>query len=104
MKTSVTETKSKVFKFKAKVWLWPGVGGWHFVNVDKKVSEQVKKIGKPYGAGFIKIKAKVGKTYWQTALFPHTESKSYLLSIKARVRKKEDIFEGDLITINFELI
>ena len=28
----------KNFKIEAKVWKWPGDAGWHFVNIDKKIS------------------------------------------------------------------
>lgn len=94
----------KKFSIKAKVWRWPGVGGWHFVTLDKDLSAKIKKITRPYGAGFVKIRATIGKTSWQTALFPHKRSMAYLISIKVTVRKNEDIWEGDDVTIKFILI
>jgi len=90
----------KNFKIQAKVWRWPGDVGWHFVNVDKKLSEEIRKVHKK---GFVYITAKIGKTSWDTALFPHKLSVAYLLSIKKNVRKKEDIFEGDVVTITFTI-
>ncbi len=93
----------KSFSFKAQVWRWPGVGGWHFVNLPKKLAQEVKKVGRPYGSGFIKIKAIIGKTSWVTALFPHRESETYLLSIKNIIRKKEGVWENDTISISFNL-
>ncbi len=90
--------KNKEYKIKAKVWRWPGDIGWHFVNIDKKLSEQIRKI---YPKGFVKIKAQIEKTLWDTSLFPHKLSASYLLSIKASVRKKEGILEGDEVKIKF---
>lgn len=96
----------KEYKIKAKVWRWPasaggpGDTGWHFVNVDKKISEQIRKA---YPRGFVKIRAQIGKTIWDTSLFPHKLSASYLLSVKASVRKKEDIFEGDEVVIKFNI-
>ena len=81
-----------------KVWRWPGDAGWHFVNVDKKISEQSRKV---YTKGFVRIVAKLGKTSWETALFPHKLSQSYLLSVKKSVRLKEDILEGDVVKISF---
>lgn len=91
----------KEYKIKANVWLYPGLGGWHFVNVDKKISAEIRKA---HPKGFVKIKAQVGKTTWDTSLFPHKESSSYLLSIKASVRKKEGIFEGDEVKIVISII
>ncbi len=86
---------------KNKIWKWPGVAGWHFVYVDKKISEEIKTKCKKYiyGSGFVGITATLGKTTWDTALFPHTKEGVYLLSIKASVRKKEQVFEGDLVKI-----
>lgn len=94
----------KKFSIKAKVWRWSGIGGWHFVTLDKDLSAEIKKVAKPYGAGFVRIRVTLGRTSWETALFPHTKSKSYLISIKAAVRKKEDIWEGDDVVMRFVLV
>lgn len=91
------------FSFKAEVWRWPGFAGWHFVSLPKKISEKVQKIGKPYGARFMRVKVTVKKSTWETALFPHKESKGYILSIKKNIRKKEGIYENDIIRVSFEL-
>lgn len=90
------------FTFTAKVWRWPA-GPWHFVYVDKKISEKIKKNGgKRIGFGFVPVRCTLGKTTWETTLFPHKEE-PYLLCIKKSVREKEGIFEGDSVKINCEL-
>jgi hypothetical protein len=94
----------KQYSIIAKVWKWPGVAAWHFIHLDKKLSADIKNIARTYCAGFVKVEAIVGKTSWTTALFPHTRTQVYLLSIKKSVRKKEDIFDGDTITVNFRLV
>lgn len=93
-----------MYTIQNKIWRWPGVGGWHFVYVDKSLTEELKKKGAKYkyGSGFLAITAKVGQTSWQTALFPHTKENVYLISIKASVRKKEQLFEGDKISVQFK--
>lgn len=73
------------------------------MTLPKKLSQDIKKVGKPYGAGFVRVKVTLGKSSWSTALFPHKESQSYLLSIKNSIRKKEGIWENDDIKISFEL-
>lgn len=55
----------KNFSFSAKVFIWPGDLGWYFVYLPKDLAEKVKKVSSVYGAGFVKIKARVGKTEWQ---------------------------------------
>lgn len=92
---------SKEYTIKGKVWRWPGDGGWHFVNVDKNVSAQIRKA---YPKGFVKIRAQIGSTAWGTSLFPHKQSASYLISIKSAVRKKEGILEGDEVKIGVKII
>ena len=85
------------YSFKGEVWKWPGDMGWHFITMPKKLSQDIKSVGKRYGAGFVRVKVTLGKSQWVTALFPHKESESYLLSIKQNIRKKEGVWEGDII-------
>ena len=96
-------TKITKFSFQGKVWRWPGYGGWHFVTLPKDTSKKIKALKKSYGAGFVKTKVTLGKSSWDTALFQHKESDSYLLSIKKNIRKKESIFEDDNIKITITL-
>lgn len=91
----------KKFSFNAEVWRWPGDAGWHFVNVPKSISSKIRENAKKYGAGFVKVEVTIGKTSWVTALFPHKESETYLLSIKKSVRKKEGIYEDSKIKVSF---
>lgn len=88
----------KNFKIEAKVWRWPGDAGWHFVTLPKKLWVDIRKA---YPKGFVRVVAKVGKTTWDTSLFPHKQSENYLLSVKKSVRLKEDIWEGDMVKIAF---
>lgn len=93
----------KIYKFRAGVWLWPGVGGWHFVNVPEKISNEIRE---KYGKGMVKVVVKVGNTKWGTSLFPYRNPKGdfgYLISIKKIVRKKEEISEGDIIELSFKI-
>lgn len=75
--------------------------GWHFINLDKTTSSKIRKL---FPKGFVKIKAKLGNTEWNTSLFPHSETGVYLLAIKKSIRKKEDILEGDIVKVNFILL
>ncbi len=95
---------SKVFLIKGEIWRWPGDGGWHFLTVDKKNSEKIRIIGNPYGAGFIKTKVSIGKSVWETALFPNKKEKTYLISIKKKIRGQENLFEGEVVKVRVEII
>ncbi len=99
----MSRTKYKFFKFKAKLWLWPGVGGWHFVNVPDKISKEIRD---KYGKGMIKILCQARKTKWNTSLFPYKNTKGgfgYLISVKKPIRKKDEIIEGDILNMSFIL-
>ena len=90
---------------RGKIWKYPGFGSWHFVTIGKVVSGRIKKliIKRPPGFGSIYVKAIIGATEWKTSIFP-TKEKTFLLAIKARVRKMEKINEGDTVTIHVTLV
>jgi hypothetical protein len=86
----------KSFGIRGKMFL---MGSWHFVYVDKKLSQQIRDTvrGKK-GSAFVRVRATLGKTSWTTTLFP-TKDGPYLLAIKADVRKKEFVTNGDVVKI-----
>lgn len=88
----------------SEVWKWPGYAGWYFVTLPKKLSADIRNIGKTYGAGFVKVSVTLGQTTWNTALFPHTDSEVYLISIKKNIRHKEHVWEGQKITLSFSFL
>jgi Domain of unknown function (DUF1905) len=89
----------KSFVVKGKVFKYPGAQGWHFIEVEKKLSEKIRK-GRHETVGwkFLRIKANIGRTMWDTTLFP-TKQGPYLLALKASVRKKECVFEDDTVSV-----
>jgi hypothetical protein len=93
------------YKIRSEVWLYPGMAGWHFVSIPKKQSEDIKKkFGKKAkGWGSIPISVTLGKTNWKTSIFPDKKSGMYLLPLKARVRKKEGVVNGDVVVFIIEI-
>jgi len=75
------------------------------VNVSKKASKEIKENfgSNKRGFGSIPIEVTLGKTTWKTSIFPDKKSGTYLLPIKAEVRKKEGIYEDDTITFSIEI-
>lgn len=97
---------SKVFEVRGRVWKHPGKGGWHFIYIDKAVSQEIidlLKGTKKVGFGFIPVQAKLGKSVWDTALFPSKE-KRYLMAIKRSIGRVEGTNEGDLIDVQLTLL
>ncbi len=94
----------KRYTVRSQVWLYPGETAWHFVNVDKKQSADLKeRYGKvKRGFGSIRVSATLGKTRWDTSIFPDKQSGTYLLPLKAQVRRAEGVDAGDMIQFILE--
>ena len=105
---------TKSYKVRAKVWVWPGGthstssgqgGAWHFAHVDKKLSVELKEKYAKVRSGFgsIPVSVKLGTTKWKTSIFPDSRSGTYLLPLKASVRRAEGLSEGDTIIFTLEI-
>lgn len=96
---------TNLYEIKSKVWLYPGMSGWHFVSIPKKQSESIKKCfaKRRRGWGSLPAVVTLGKTRWKTSIFPDKKSGLYLLPLKADVRKKEVISSGDKVNFSIEV-
>lgn len=99
-------TKSSVYTIKSEVWLYPGMTGWHFLGVPKKQSAEIKeKYGtRAKGWGSLPVEVTIRKIIWKTSIFPDKKSGTYLLPLKASVRKKENIFARDTISFSIRIL
>ena len=90
-------------EFDGKIWFWKGPAPWFFVTVPEKQSRDLKAISGivTYGWGVIPVHVQIGKTEWQTSLFP--KDGRYLVPIKASVRTAENLEEGDKVTVRLEV-
>jgi hypothetical protein len=97
--------KDPKFVATGKLWRYEGPGGWFFVTIDKKTAHGIRFFSEARASalGSVKVRAKLGKTAWETSLFP-TKAGEYLLAIKAPVRKKENVSEGDSIRVSLALL
>ncbi len=91
---------SAEYRVRAKVWLYPGKGGWQFATLPPKQSGEIRaRFGAAArGWGSLPARVRIGGTEWTTSIFPDTRSRGYLLGIKVEVRRKEGITAGDTIT------
>lgn len=96
----------RIFRIRAKVWLWPGKEAcWHFITLPAKQSATIKERFGDSGRGWgsLPVKVTLGKTSWETSVFPDTKRKAYVLPLKADVRKKEEIGKGDSVSLTLEM-
>ncbi|MCG8567701.1 MAG: DUF1905 domain-containing protein [Desulfobacterales bacterium] len=85
-------------EFSGELWLSPGPGGWTFITLPQDCADQIRfytgsRKGRAWG--MIKVKASIGSSTWETTIWPDKASGSFLLPVKAAVRKAERIAPGD---------
>lgn len=94
------------YELTERVFIWPGeMASWYFVPITKKIGASIKQaVGmNTRGFGSIPVVATIKTTTWQTSIFPDKSSGSYLLPLKAKVRKAERVFADDLLTFTIEI-
>jgi hypothetical protein len=93
--------------FSSPLWRYSaGKWSWYFVTLPREDKDFIKWIEEKtvVGFGFIRVRVTVWISIWETTLFPSKEHDSYLLSINAKVRKKENIREWDTVDVYIELL
>ncbi len=93
------------FKLKSKVWQYPGMAGWYFLTLPKKYSQHIAKLfaDQKRGWGSLPVTITISQTTWNTSIFPDKKSGTYLLPLKAAVRKKEKLTANQLVTYLLEI-
>lgn len=86
-------------EFSGEVWYWRGPAPWYFVTVPEPDAGRLEAASEvvTYGWGMIPVTAAIGGTEWTTSLWP--KDGSYIVPLKASVRKAEDVDEGDELTV-----
>ena len=93
------------YTFTARLWLYPGEAGWHFLTVPDGVSAEIRDdtAALRQGFGSIKITAVIAGHRWSTSLFPDSHSGSYLLPVKKAIRTAAGIEAGDQVRVQLEV-
>jgi len=93
------------FTFTGKCWLWETEkASWHFITLPKDKSEEIKFFNesmghKKRGWGSVRVEATIGNTTWQTSIFPQAKEGTYILPLKAEVRRKEKVLLGNDVCV-----
>ncbi|MBL8536332.1 MAG: DUF1905 domain-containing protein [Hyphomonadaceae bacterium] len=93
------------FPFSARLWRYSGQAAWHFVTVPRDISDRMRALsgGLRNAFGSLRVIARVGQTEWRTSVFPDAKSGAFLLPVKAGVRRKEKIGDGDAVDVVLEI-
>ena len=81
-------------EFTGEIWFWKGPAPWYFVTVPEEESAELDAVSPvvSYGWGVIPVVARIGRTRWETSLFP--KDGGYLVPVKASVRETEGLDVG----------
>ena len=93
------------YSFKGKPFHHSPTGGWVFVALPVKVSAQIRQKHKwdEEGWGRLKARARINQTEWNTAIWFDSKKNSYLLPLKAEIRKRENIKPDKWLNITVTL-
>lgn len=92
------------YDFEAEIWRSSGAGGWFFVTVPVEVAQGLRALQGPrVGFGSIRVRAEIAGAGWDTSVFPDTRSGSFLLPLKAQVRRCAGVTAGDRARVQIEL-
>lgn len=89
------------YNFSGKIWN----GGWFFVSLPKDISYEIRKHlrWQEEGWGRMKATAIINKIEWDTAIWFDTKQETYLLPLKADIRKKAQLALDDIIEVSIKI-
>ncbi len=78
------------YHYPAKIWKHNAPNSWYFVSLPKAISKEIRANlqWQEEGWGRMKITASIKNVQWQTAIWFDTKLDTYLLPLKAEIRKK----------------
>jgi hypothetical protein len=91
-------------EFESVVRRWSGEAAWYFATLPVDLGEEIRAQVEPVGFGSVRVIATIGGTTWWTSVFPDKQSGSYVLPVKAAVRKAERIAGDDPVTIHVAVL
>ena len=93
--------------FDAQLWRWTSNGvAWVFLTLPENIADQIEaqQVGPGRGFGAVKVRVTIGSSTWDTSMFPSRKHASYILPVKAPVRRQEGLDAGDTASVSILLI
>ncbi|HET9516640.1 MAG TPA: DUF1905 domain-containing protein [Actinoplanes sp.] len=96
-----------IVAFDAELWVWDARRGdsWTFVSLPVEASADIRELagGRRRGFGSVRVRVTIGATSWQTSIFPDSARDTFVLPVKAAVRKAERLQAGDMVGVTVQL-
>jgi len=93
------------YTFSEKIWQHSAPGGWYFISLPEKMAKEIRAAlqSEEEGWGRLKATAVIGSSQWKTAIWFDTKKNTYLLPLKAEIRKKENLTAGKPVEVTLWL-
>jgi hypothetical protein len=93
------------YTFETKIWRYAGEAAWYFASLPSEYSDELKVLSSSNKRGFgsIRVEAEIGKTKWDTSIFPDNKSGCFMLPVKKDVRLMNNLDDGDMTKISISL-
>jgi hypothetical protein len=106
----MTRSGDPDFELQTELWRWtpepPAKGAWHFVTITGEAADAIRALGferralgGARGFGSVRMRASVEGVAFESSAFPQSKGDGYVLPVKAEVRKKAGVGEGDLVMV-----
>lgn len=92
---------------------WQGDRGtYHLLVITGEAAKEIAmhalihrlEYGQRRGFGSVKVMARIGDTVWSSSVFPQQKQSEWVLLVSKKVMRAEDLSEGDLLTVELELL
>lgn len=95
----------RIGPFEVELWAWEGPANWVFLSLPPGLADSVRLAARlaPRGWGSVRVRAEAGDTWWETSLFPDKSAGSYILPVKAAVRRQLGVSVGDRVALSLLL-
>lgn len=93
------------YDFSGQIWKQNANGAWFFVSLPKEISKEIREHlrWQEEGWGRMKASANVNGFEWETAIWFDKKLDTYLLPIKADIRKKAGLNLDDKIYVDISI-
>jgi hypothetical protein len=90
------------YEFSGEIWRYNGTGGWFFITMPVDLSKEIRDMlqWQEEGWGRLKVSAIINTLEWKTSIWFDTKLNTYLLPIKAEIRKKANLENGTIVTVS----
>lgn len=96
------------FTFTSDIWQWDArrSDGWYFTSLPEELADDIDAAFGHRAAGFgsVKVEVTIGRTTWQTSIFPDSKRGTYVLPLKKAVRTMERLSVGQETTVALRVI